>query len=624
MDRFLKKPRLSNSSDEEISTGLNSSRISETGIQSKPGKVRDYNDSYLAMGFSWTGDIRCPLPECIVCGEKLSNSSMAPAKLKRHFATKHIDLAHKNCGDFKRLREEQRLQTSRFQTHFKVSDKAQEASYLVAELVAKEMKAHTIAESLILPACQVIVRTMLGSEAEGVINKIPLSDNTISRRISDMSNDIEANVIDKLKCREFALQADESTDISGKAQLLAFIRFVDDGEIIEQFFCCKELPETTKGQDIFETLNSYLESWNLSWDTCVGVCTDGAPSMTGSLKGFISLVKRKNPSVVTSHCVLHREALIAKTIGVDLKIVLDQVIKMVNFIRQRPLKSRIFAKLCKSMDSAHISLLYYTEVRWLSRGNVLSRVYELKEEMLLFFGQENLIDFSNLLCDQSWCSKLAYLADIFQLLNKFNTNMQGRTENVLSSTDKLCALKHKLGIWKARALEGNLEMFPLVEQRKWKEILPLILDHLTTLQERIDHYFPELIVDDYDWIRNPFTKEPSSVGQLSLREEEELTELFHDRTLKLKHSDVSLDSFWINIENEYPNIVKKALKIMLLFSTTYICEQAFSAMTTIKNTKRERLLSVEEEMRVCLSTIRPRINEICRYHQAQVSHGKKY
>ena len=68
-----------------------------------------------------------------------------------------------------------------------------------------------------------------------------------------MSNYIEANVTDKLKRCEFALQADESTDISGKAQLLAFIRFIHNGTIIEQFFCCKELPVTTKGQDIFAT-----------------------------------------------------------------------------------------------------------------------------------------------------------------------------------------------------------------------------------------------------------------------------------------------------------------------------------------------------------------------------------
>ena len=86
---------------------------------------------------------------------------------------------------------------------------------------------------------------------------------------------------------------------------------------------------------------------------------------------------------------------------------------------------------------------------------------------------------------------------------------------------------------------------------------------------------------------------------------------------------ISLDSFWIAIENDYPNIVKKALNHCCYFRQTYICELGFSAMTTIKNKKRERLLSVEEEMRVCLSTIRPRIKEICRYHQGKVSQGKK-
>ena len=59
--------------------------------------------------------------------------------------------------------------------------------------------------------------------------------------------------------------------------------------------------------------------------------------MTGSLKGFVSLVKQKNSSVVTTHRFLHREALIAKTIAVEMKTVLNQAVKMVNYVRQRPL-----------------------------------------------------------------------------------------------------------------------------------------------------------------------------------------------------------------------------------------------------------------------------------------------
>ena len=86
------------------------------------------------------------------------------------------------------------MQRTIFQKNFQVNDKTQVARYLVAELVAKQMKVHTIAESLILPACQAIVKTMYGAEAEKEINVIPLSDHTISRRITDMSDDIEANV----------------------------------------------------------------------------------------------------------------------------------------------------------------------------------------------------------------------------------------------------------------------------------------------------------------------------------------------------------------------------------------------------------------------------------------------
>jgi len=154
---------------------------------------------------------------------------------------------------------------------------------------------------------------MFGEDAVSDIRKIPLSDNTISRRISEMSGDIKSNVVSKLKTSElFALQVDDSTDISGKSQLLAFVRFIDNGAIVEDFFCCKELQETTKGQDIYDVLNSYLQSCEMTWENCIGICTDGAPAMTGNIKGFVSLVRQMNSEIMITHCFLHREALVAK------------------------------------------------------------------------------------------------------------------------------------------------------------------------------------------------------------------------------------------------------------------------------------------------------------------------
>ena len=64
---------------------------------------------------------------------------------------------------------------------------------------------------------------------------------------------------------------------------------------------------------------------------------------------------------------------------------LKEVIEMVNYIKARLLKSLLFTKLCKEMEANYENLLLHTEARWLSRGKVLSRVYELKEAMLAFF-----------------------------------------------------------------------------------------------------------------------------------------------------------------------------------------------------------------------------------------------
>ena len=66
-----------------------------------------------------------------------------------------------------------------------------------------------------------------------------------------MSADIESVLLDKIRIsNKFALQLDESTDISWHAQLLANVRFVDGDTIRENFLffarLCQEKQQERK------------------------------------------------------------------------------------------------------------------------------------------------------------------------------------------------------------------------------------------------------------------------------------------------------------------------------------------------------------------------------------------
>lgn len=115
---------------------------------------------------------------------------------------------------------------------------------------------------------------------------------------------------------------------------------------------------------------------------------------------------------------------------------------MVNSIKSRPKQSKLFAIFCKEMGSAHKGLLLHMEVKWLSRGRALSWVYELREEMIVFFTLEEKTEFCELLADDIRNAKLCSFADVFVHLNKVNTSMQGRNGNMLAP-GKMKALVEK-------------------------------------------------------------------------------------------------------------------------------------------------------------------------------------
>ena len=111
--------------------------------------------------------------------------------------------------------------------------------------------------------------------------------------------------------------------------------------------------------------------------------------MLGNKPGFAALVKKEAPNVTVTHCMLRRHALVAKSLPLTLKELLSYCVKMVNFIRSQFNNHRLFKALCRELGSDHEVLLYHSEVRWLSRGEILKRLQELKQEVSLFLKKKN-------------------------------------------------------------------------------------------------------------------------------------------------------------------------------------------------------------------------------------------
>ena len=108
-----------------------------------------------------------------------------------------------------------------------------EASYRVSLRIAKAKSPHTIGEELIMPCAKEMVSLMIGEDMVSKLGIIPLSNNTVHRRICDMSEDITAQNIAAIEESPWhAMQLDESTDIASCEQLIVWVRFINDGDFV--------------------------------------------------------------------------------------------------------------------------------------------------------------------------------------------------------------------------------------------------------------------------------------------------------------------------------------------------------------------------------------------------------
>ncbi|XP_076320060.1 protein FAM200A-like [Tachypleus tridentatus] len=277
------------------------------------------------------------------------------------------------------------------------------------------------------------------------------------------------------------------------------------------------------------------------------------------------------------------------------------------------------------MNADHEVLLFYTAVRWLSKGNVINRVFEMKDEIKLFLEIQEKKDLVAQFEDEAWNKRVAYLADIFDQLNKLNLKLQGRVTHVLLFQDSLWAFVSKLQNWRQKTNLGNIAMFEKLcgvmdeSQIQLDQFLKdEITEHLQSLEKEVKHYFPELSQEQEALVRNPFCTE-LDVSSIPDDIQDEFLDLRNDSSARDLFKVKSVTLFWCAMYQSYSKVSMIALRVLVPFASTYLCEAGFSTLVNIKTKNRNRL-DVGDDMRLALTNTRPRISKLAAEMQHQASH----
>ena len=234
---------------------------------------------------------------------------------------------------------------------------------------------------------------------------------------------------------------------------------------------------------------------------------------------------------------------------------------------------------------------YQIKVRWLSRGNVLKKCFELREEICQFM--ENTGKDATELKDKNVLYELAFLSDVVSHIDVLNLQLQGRGHIITDMYVAVRAFKTKLCLWKTQMLQGNSGHFPCC-QIKAEQIFSAVLpseqfdEKINALSAEFSRRLADFEAQKgrFELISNSFAMNVESTPT-SLQMG--LIELQCNDMLKLKYDSVGAAQFPYFLPDTMPQLRTQAAQMLSMFGSTYLCEQLFFMMKVNKTPHRSQL-----------------------------------
>ncbi|XP_072395218.1 protein FAM200A-like [Diabrotica undecimpunctata] len=211
---------------------------------------------------------------------------------------------------------------------------------------------------------------------------------------------------------------------------------------------------------------------------------------------------------------------------------------------------------------------------------------------------------------------LAYLSDIFDSLNSLNLKLQGGNSNIVTHRDAIKMYIEKLQLCRHK-ISGNpcnyssfTKIESISEETRFKDIYEgsslkiQISNYLESLIEEFQKYFPNTCDDSI--FRMSIDSFHVNIDSLPESLQEDAFQIKHDSSAKYNFDIIDKPSFWLKYFKVYPSVSREALRLYLRFSSTYLCEKAFSTLVVIK-TKYRNKLDAASDLRCELTKTQPRI-----------------
>ena len=147
-----------------------------------------------------------------------------------------------------------------------------------------------------------------------------------------------------------------------------------------------------------------------------------------------------------------------------------------------------------------------------------------------------------------------------------------------------------------------------IEQETMNRTILSVKEHMKILEEVISRYLTNLSDIPFALDRSPFTIRVRDVPENA---QEEFIELITSEAAKTNFSSMSVTKYWIKSLQSYPVLSEVALRLILPFQTTYLCEAGFSSLLVIKSKYRSRLVA-ENDPSCAHATTAPRISDLAR------------